>query len=433
MTMNAVSQRECAGLFSCLDGVTHAGLAVSGGADSTALMHLARRWHDGNGKDSPQFTVLTVDHSLRPGSAREAAWVAGRAHTLGLRCAVLRWTPGAKRSRIQADARQARYDLMAGYAYANGLDALVTAHHLDDQAETLLMRLGRGSGLDGLAGIPERGHWAGLAVLRPFLDVPKARLAATLRALGEDWIEDPSNEDERFERVRLRRAMDELQSLGIGAQALARSARRLRRAREALEQAAGRFLERHASLDEAGFCRIDSGALAAAPEEIALRALAAAIQGVGGRVSPPRMAKLEALHHSLTHGDAAPATLGGCRVASVGAELLILREAGRGGLGGIVLQPGDTALWDNRYRVSIGAGSAEPLQVRALGGKGYGAVRARLGRAVTLPDYAADGLISFWRGGDVVAVPPLGFVTPAAREAECAAEFVNRDLFLSGR
>jgi hypothetical protein len=90
-------------------------------------------------------------------------------------------------------------------------------------------------------------------------------------------------------------------------------------------------------------------------------------------------------------------------------------------------------LWDNRYRVSIGAGSAEPLQVRALGGKGYGAVRARLGRAVTLPEHAADGLISFWRGRDVVAVPPLGFVTPAAREAACTAEFVNRDLFLSGR
>lgn len=433
MTQTPVSADESAALFACLDGVSRVGLAVSGGADSTALMHLASRWRAGKGDSAPGFAVLTVDHGLRAESAAEAEWVAERARALGLRCVILRWAPGKVRSRIQEEARAARYNLMAEYALGHGLGALVTAHHLDDQAETLLMRLGRGSGLDGLAGIPARGQWAGIAVLRPFLDLPKARLVATLKEAGVDWIEDPSNDDTRFERVRLRRAMGELEKLGIGADALARTARRLRRAGEALDQTAGSFLEANATLDEAGFCRIDADALAAAPEETALRALARAVQGVGGHLAPPRLAKLEALLDTQKSAPGGAVTLGGCRISAENGKLLILREAGRQGVEDVVLQPGDLRLWDNRYRVSIGEASGAPVSVRALGRRGYGEVRARLKRPVTLPEHAAEGLVAFWRGGEVLAVPPLGFTTPAALKAGCSAEFVHRGLFSSSR
>lgn len=394
-----------------------------------ALMHLARLWREGDGKRAVRFTILTVDHGLREGSAKEAEWVEKQARALEFPCAILRWQPGKKSSRIQEDARAARYGLMAEYAHANGLDALLTAHHLDDQAETLLMRLGRGSGLDGLAAIPERGQWAGLSVIRPLLDVPKARLVATLEDLGIEWLEDPSNDDARFERVRLRRAMDKLEELGISADALALSAKRLRRAREGLERAADGFLQHHAVLDDAGFARISADAFRDAPEEVALRALARAIQGVGGQASPPRLAKLETLVEALKSENTTPLTLGGCQVVPGKGELLILRESGRAEPCDLVLNPGECGLWDNRYRVSLEQDTGAPVRVRALGKSGYGEVRARLGRAVSLPERAAESLVSFWRDGSVLAVPPLGYIADAAQGAGCRAEFVNLTLF----
>ncbi len=434
MATSPINDAEGAALFACLDGVAHAALAVSGGADSVALMELARRWRDQSGRDAPRLSVLSVDHALREGSDREAAWVTERARALGLACTILRWEPGPKKNRIQADARQARYDLMADYAHANGLDALVTAHHLDDQAETLLMRLGRGSGLDGLTAIPEKGCWAGLPVFRPFLDVPKARLKATLEALGVEWLEDPSNEDARFERVRLRRAMDRLETLGLGAPALARSARRLRRARNALDRITSLFLRDHGAYDPAGFCRIDAPALHEAPEEIGLRALARMISAVGGRgEAMPRLGKLEGLLEALkSQADTSLApsslTLGGCRVIPGREEILVLREPGRTGLGDLTLNPGECGLWDNRYRVRLSARSGAPVQVRALGLRGYGELRARLGRAVSLPESAADGLVSFWREEGLVAVPPLGFHAHSGANAGCSADLVNPGL-----
>jgi tRNA(Ile)-lysidine synthase len=424
----AVHSAERDALLSCLDGFAHAGLAVSGGADSMALMHLAHEWQQETGART-RLTVLTVDHGLRPKADEDASWVAERAREFGLECAVLRWRPGDKKSRIQADARNTRYRLMADYAHANNLDTLVTAHHLDDQAETLLMRLGRGSGLDGLAGIPARNHWAGIAVRRPFLDVPKARLVATLEKKGTAWLEDPSNDDTRFERVRVRQAMDELEKLGIGAEALARTARRLRRASEALDDIAGEFLASNAVLDEAGFCRIDARALAGAPAETALRALGRAIQVMGGQVSPPRLSKLETLRDALVSGEQGAMTLGGCRLLRQMANFLVLRERGRHGLEDITLQPGEARLWDNRYHVSLGESSDTPVSVHALGMDGYGKVRARLGKAIELPDLAAESLIAFWRDDEILAVPPLGYATPAGREAGCAAKFVGRAVF----
>jgi len=428
MATAPITDAELKTLFACLDGVAHAGLAVSGGADSVALMELARRWRAHAGADVARLSVLCVDHGLREGSEREAEWVAARADALGLAAAVLRWEPGDKQSRIQADARQARYDLMAGYAHENALDALVTAHHLDDQAETVLMRLGRGSGLDGLTAIPEKGYWAGLPVIRPFLDMPKARLVATLKARGLEWLEDPSNEDSRFERVRVRHAMDRLEALGIGAVALARSAKRLRRARTALDQLTSRFLRDSSQLDAAGFCRIDAPALREAPEEIALRAMGRVISAVGGRAAMPRLSKLEGLLEALKARDDAPLTLGGCRVSPGRDNILVLREPGRTGLGDITLKPGECRLWDNRYRVSLARNSATPVQVRALGMRGYGELRARLGDAVILPERAADGLVSFWREGELVAVPPLGFHVRSGARAGCSAELVNPGL-----
>ena len=429
MTPGPITSDECEKLFACLEGASHIGLAVSGGADSLALMHLAHGWRQQRGAQRPRLHVLTIDHGLRAESAGEADWVAKQAGALGLPCAIMRWNPDKTTSAIQENAREARYALMAEFAHANALDALVSAHHLDDQAETVLMRLGRGSGVDGLAAMPPLRACAGVPLHRPFLDVPKARLVATLEKLGRDWLEDPSNEDTRFERVRVRHAMDKLADIGISAQALARTARRLRRARDALDQMAARFLADQAKLEPAGYCRIAMAGLRAAPDEIVLRALARAIEGVGGSQFPLRMSKLEALLEALHNCAQRAVTLGGCRIVPAGDELFVLREAGRSGLGDIVLKPGECGLWDNRYRVSLGERSGNAVHVRALGPQGYGQIRARLGHALTLPEHAADGIVSFWSEDNVIAVPPLDYCAPEGELAGCEANFVNSAMF----
>ena len=398
-----------------------------GGPISMALMHLARKWQMARGKSAPRFTVLSVDHALRAESAEDARWVAEQARKLGLEVAVLRWETAQTTSGIQARARQARYSLMAGFAHANGLDALVTAHHLDDQAETLLMRLGRGSGIDGLAGIPQTGRWAGLGIIRPFLELPKARLVATLQAFKVSWLDDPSNDDTRFERVRVRRAMGKLETLGISPEALARSASRLRRASEALDSTANQFLNECASISDAGYGRIGAPAMRSAPEDVALRAIARMVQRIGGQINPPRLAKLESLIEAVRRGDDSPRTLGGCRVEPGDKDILILREHGRTGLGRMTLKPGECGLWDNRFHVSLDAASQAPVEVRALGERAYGEVRARLGTPVSLPERAVDGLVSFWRDETVICAPAIGYFGQSEAERGCAAQFVNRD------
>ena len=166
--------------------------------------------------------------------------------------------------------------------------------------------------------------------------------------------------------------------MGISADALARSAKRMRRVREALDCMAGNFIQHHAELNDAGFCRIDASAFRGAPEDIALRVMARVLQGIGGQVSPPRLVKLEKLVEMLMSG-AVSQTLGGCQIVPEDDDILILRESGRRRESNLVLKPGECGLWDNRYRVRLDPCSSAPVQVRALGKSGYGEVRARLG------------------------------------------------------
>jgi tRNA(Ile)-lysidine synthase len=251
------------------------------------------------------------------------------AEARGLKHAILTWEhEDVADTGVQEKARAARYDLMAAYASVHGIQAIVTAHHLDDQAETFLMRLKRGSGLDGLAAIPERGTWAGVTILRPLLDVPKARLVATLDADGIAYASDPSNEDPRFERARMREASDALAELGLTPDALALTARRLRRAREALDHATDTFLADHSEM-HGDHAVIERDALLKAPQEIALRALARLIEAVGGSEEKVRLAKLEALCAALSEHPDKTQTLGHCRIEPKGRRIAIFREQRR--------------------------------------------------------------------------------------------------------
>src|SRR5262245_34421038 len=380
MSTLSISPSESRWLFALLAPFPQAALAVSGGPDSVALMLLAARWREAR-EDGPKLSVLTVDHGLRPGASAEADEVGRMAASLGLPHAILTWKKAEfPPASLQARARTARYNLMAAYCHAHGIPALVTAHTQDDQAETFLMRLERGSGLNGLAAIPEKGAWAGIAILRPLLDVPKARLVATLDAAELSYVIDPSNADSRFERARLRARASGLAAFGLSPEALALSARRLRRAREALDEAAGDFLARHGAMSAAGYATLDRDALASASQEIALRALAHVIAAVGGGEQPVQLAKLEALLAALEANPDKAHTLGRCRLEPVSGRLGCFREVRGAGLPVAKLRPGERTLWDNRFTIGLGATEPRSLTVRALGDDGFQGLEDRLRR-----------------------------------------------------
>ena len=391
-----------------------------------ALLHLMAEWR-ADGEAKPDLTVLTVDHGLRAESRDEAAMVTRVATRLGLPHAILTWRQGAKQSGgLQERAREARYDLMAAYCHAHDIPALVTAHHLDDQAETFLMRLKRGSGLDGLAAIPEESVWSGIAVLRPLLEMPKARLAATLAAAGLGWAEDPSNSDERFERARMRASHEALAKLGLTPEALARSARRLRRARAALDDAAREFLSTHGAMSEAGYCVIERTQLIAAPEEIALRVLARAVNAVSGREAPLQLAKLESLLEGLSENSKSAHTLGGCRLQPIGGRLGVFRETRGTGLPSLQLAPGEHALWDNRFAVALRSSASAPVTVAALGEARWRDLRRLAPWLDQLPRFAGATLPACF-DGDQILVPNLCHGADAAGGGgvEFSAHFVN--------
>ncbi len=308
-------------------------LAVSGGPDSIALMHLATLWRGALGDAAPPWAVATVDHGLRGESAQEAAMVGELAGSLGLPHAVLRWE-GPKPARgLQAAAREARDRLLAEEARRSGASHVVTAHHADDQAETILMRLVRGSGPAGLAGMAPQRPLGDLVLFRPLLEIPKEQLLATARSAGLPFVSDPSNDNPAFARTKIRRLARLLGEAGLTPARLAILARRARRAEEALAALAAERFMRHACVNE-GAVVLDPEALAC-PLEIALRLILLAVDRVGkGGDDPVRLARAERLAGDLAAARAKGArlrrTFGGC-VVTLGrhGDVTISRERER--------------------------------------------------------------------------------------------------------
>lgn len=298
-----VSATEAKSLFSDLEQFPTLVLAVSGGPDSTALMVLAARWRK-TLKVKPKLIAVTVDHGLRKEAKREAANVARLARKLAIAHRTLRWTGRKPKTGLQEAARMARYRLLADAARKANASHILTAHTRDDQAETVLIRMSRGSGMSGLAAmtristVPGEGEGQ-IRLVRPLLDVPKARLVASLRAAKIPYADDPSNRDPRFTRARLRGLMEELAREGLDARRLARLARRLKRADTAIEAAVDRAeAELARPLSMPGAVAFDAAGVARLPAEIALRLIGRAVARAGDE-GPVELAKLEALLAAL--------------------------------------------------------------------------------------------------------------------------------------
>lgn len=419
-----VETREFARLiaaFAPFEPQPHLAVAVSGGSDSMALALLVADWARARGG---RLTALTVDHGLRPEAATEAVQVASWCAARGIAHEILRWHGAAPTSGIQAAARAARYRLLEEWCRCHGVLHLLVAHQREDQAETLLMRLTRASGADGLAGMAAQVEHRSIRVLRPVLAVPRARLQATLEVAAQDWIEDPSNRNPAYLRARLRAGLPGFAARGFTAERLADLAAQLGHARAALEIARARLLARAVMLHPAGFAWLDGAAILAAPEELGIKALAAVITTVSGADYPPRSERVERLFRLLPHGLVGGRTLGGCLILPRQGRILICREPSAAAPP-VPAMPGARTNWDGRFSCNLAASAPADLWLGALG-KDLTAIRKDVARPVlaAVPPAARATLPALRDVKGVVAIPALHYLAERKEAVAVAAKLL---------
>jgi tRNA(Ile)-lysidine synthase len=325
----------------------HLAVAVSGGADSMALCRLAADFVQAQGGD---LTALTVDHGLRQESAEESGRVAGWMCNFGIRHRILAWIGAKPCSGIQQAARVERYRLLLGWCRENNVRHLLLGHHRTDQAETVLHRVLRGSGLNGLAGMSPVAEVADVRVFRPLISWSPAALRALLRQWGWPWLEDPSNRDCRFARPRLRKAAPSLAAFGVTTDALLALATGAAAARSAMQAAATELLTAACNLHPAGFARLDRRVLAAAPGEVTAAGVARLLTAVGGAEYVPTTARVRHMLAGFGDSPAGSRTLCRCRLIARDNTLWLFREQ-RDLPGEKLLQAVRDQLWDGRFAV----------------------------------------------------------------------------------
>jgi len=385
------------------------GVAVSGGGDSVALLVLLTSWA---GANNCTIFAATVDHGLRDGARQEADAVARQCEALGVGHEILQWQSWDGSGNLQDQARRARYRLIGDWAGGLGVADVALGHTLDDQAETVLMRLARGSGVDGLSAMAGARASGGMRWLRPLLGMRRDELRDFLRQRGVSWVEDPSNDDPGYDRVKVRAALDMLETLGIPRQGLADTAARLKSARDVLAQAAQNAARRMARI-EAGAVVFDRGEFFALQPETRRRLLAHMLCWVAHGEYPPRNTALVGLEVAIAAGKTT--TLHGCLISPAGKDCTVSREPGV--VADTTADPGE--IWDNRWRMT---GPAQPGQaIRCTGENGL----------KSCPDWRSTGISrttliaapAVWWGSTLVAAPLAGLAN--GWRAEMVAEKVT--------
>lgn len=383
-------------------------VAVSGGADSMAAALLTNEWALSRGG---RVVGIIVDHGLRPESADEASLVARRLSALGIENTVLEWRGDKPGTNVQAAARKARYGLLSQYCAKEAILHLVLGHHQEDQAETFFMRLSRGSGLYGLAAMAALQEQPAHRVLRPVLTLSKLRLLETLKTRDVEWVEDPSNQNRKYTRSRVRRLLPSLSAEGLSASRVAETTQRLGQARSGTEAAVSFALARAVSIHPAGIAFLEAELLRRLPRDVALRCLAGMLTTISGSDYGPRLERLENLYGKILSGLSARATLSGCRLTPWRQTLVICRENRQ--IPQKVLEPGRLIRWDGRFDVmlteNLGPGT-RTLKIGALGTEGWAEIRQELvPETLGFPPLAGDAVAALWDGDGVVAAPHFGY------------------------
>jgi tRNA(Ile)-lysidine synthase len=374
-------------------------VAVSGGSDSLGLGLLLAEWI---GQRDGRLTVLAVDHGLRVEAAAECRRVAEIFAAIP-NCSthILHWDGEKPAHGLQAAARAARYQLLTDWCRAHGVLHLAVGHTADDQAETVAMRQAHGSGRSGLAGMAAVRPENGVRLLRPLLPVPRAAIRGWLQARKQGWIDDPSNELTKFERVRIRRRLG-----GDRSAPLLDQARQSGEDRDRLERAAAALLAEAAQVFDSGYVAIDLRICLAADSAVRTQALRQVTLAISGA---DYAADLEDILSSVAMGNPGARTRGGCLFQVLQGRLCVFREAAAVAAP-LATVPGWTGRWDGRFGLRV-AGSLSPGKELAIGPLGERGLRQAVDRfgirlkrhATPLP--ARLSLPALWRGEHLVSQP----------------------------
>ena len=381
------------GLDSALSNISIStlGVAVSGGGDSVALLHmLAAR---GKG-----LRAVTVDHGLRAESASEAAQVASFCKELGVQHTVLKWEGWNKSGNVQDEARKARLGLITAWAAQENVTHVALGHTKDDQAETVLLRLARGSGVDGLSGMAAQRVDERLTWVRPLLHARREDLRAYLVARNILWVDDPSNDDLKYDRVKARQALAHLDGLGITIDGLVATADRMQDARKALEDATLALAESCVEVSDAGEVRIDIAIFNTAPDELRFRLFSATLKWISGSTYRPRFDSLRGVLARIDTDNGQ--TLLGCIIRSISGNIVVRREPAR-----VNAPCSIDAIWDYRWVVTQ-TGTQKADEIAALGEDGL-----RMCENWRETGHAREVLLAspaLWAKGQLVAAPMAG-------------------------
>ncbi len=387
-------------------------VAVSGGTDSMALLTLANSW--AKSRNAKVF-ALTVNHNLRPEAAGEAAQVKKWCDGLGIEQHILNWQPPSPVTSIQESARNARYELMLKWCQENNVLHLLTAHHLDDQVETMFFRLARGSGLKGLSSMSVQKIVDGVRLLRPLLSIPKARLVATLEAVKQEWLDDLSNRNSLYTRVHIRQQLAQIEN---NAELKIRSgivAGKLGKFRNLLEYELVSQITDSISIFSQGYASIGMEAFKNLDNEISIKALAALIRTLSGNEHPPRTSKLEQLNELIRSNQLSKKySIGGLLFEPLkSGDMLVYRED-KAIEQEIIIKPGIATLWDKRFVIKISSDvkNLPPLTVQALGSKGLAEVRETMGNLPKNmpPDRIIRTFPSLWSLEELLSVPHIFYM-----------------------
>jgi tRNA(Ile)-lysidine synthase len=388
-------------------------VAVSGGGDSMALAVLLQEWAKAN---NCKLTAFTVDHGLRAGSGDEALAVQKTLSARGIPHEILKWEGDKPRTHIQEDARAARYRLLCEACRRSNIPVLAVAHNLEDQVETFWMRLAHGSGLDGLAAMAQSRAEDGITIIRPLLDVPREELRSYCKGQRVEWIEDPSNANEKFLRVKLRRFEALLGEEGLTPQRLTQVLQKLGDARDALQSVAATYFKTLATVHPEGYVSLKTAEWKNLPVDLQRRLLSLCFAPLSRGGYAAGFDAVEDLRLALLESEFTGRTLVSCEIFVSKNETVFCREyaavEGRRPLA-------DNLIWDGRFRVS--GYPPDSAMIGAVGEEGLAQLRKSLPadnpllkRLEGLPFKIKRTLPALWKGNNILALPSLSWISADA-------------------
>ena len=321
-------------------------VAVSGGVDSISLLLLMYCWSQ---KVELELSILTVDHNLRTESKLECQYVKNIADAFGLDCHILYWDDPVPK---QNKARAARYGLLTEWCKRKQIKQLLLAHHKNDRAETVLMRLARGSGLDGLCGMQETRYNNGICLVRPLLQFTKVQLIEYVKSKNVEWVEDPSNDDIKYTRTIFRHYISSISNPEQLIHRLGITAAHMGRVKQAMNFYVQQGIRDHVVANKLGYVEIDWASLAMLPTEISMRVLLACIMTVGNRCYKPRYKNFNNLFSRVSGNKFQQSqALHGCVIIPrANGVIAVTREVNDVSEKEVTIEPNAPLMWDNRFR-----------------------------------------------------------------------------------